>query len=150
MPLKLDGTPYTLEELRRYAAKIERQWIAMHQEVTNMTEHDIYTEKAINALSMQQERMAEDIKEINVALKSVAASLSNLAVLEQKHSDSMDAIIRAHKRIDALEAAWKVGEKEYTAKLQGIEIHLAKNVWIERVIGLIVAGVIALWVKGGL
>lgn len=115
-----------------------------------MTPEEQRTDNAIKLLSMQQERMSDDIKEISRTLSRVADALSNLAVLEQKHTDSMDAIIRAHKRIDTLENSFRNGEKVFTEKLQSIEIHLAKNVWIERVIALVIAGIIGLWVKGGL
>ena len=149
MALHRTGREPTAFELRAFADKLEAHLLRMTKERAAMSDND-KQDNAIRLLSMQQERMSDDIKEISRTLSRVADALSDLAVLEQKHTDSMDAIIRAHKRIDGLEVAWKLGEKEYTKKLQDIEIHLAKNVWIERVIGLIVAGVIALWVKGGL
>lgn len=149
MALHRTGREPTAFELRAFADKLESHLLRMTKERAAMSDND-KQDNAIRLLSMQQERMSDDIKEISRTLSRVADALSDLAVLEQKHTDSMDAIIRAHKRIDGLEVAWKIGEKEYTKKLQDIEIHLAKNVWIERVIGLIVAGVIALWVKGGL
>ena len=149
MALHRTGREPTAFELKAFADRLEATLLRMTKERAAMTD-DEKQNNAIRLLSMQQERMSDDIKEISRTLSRVADALSDLAVLEQKHTDSMDAIIRAHKRIDGLEVAWKLGEKEYTKKLQDIEIHLAKNVWIERVIGLIVAGVIALWVKGGL
>ena len=149
MALHRTGREPTAFELKAFADRLELALLRMTKERAAMTD-DEKQNNAIRLLSMQQERMSDDIKEISRTLSRVADALSDLAVLEQKHTDSMDAIIRAHKRIDGLEVAWKLGEKEYTKKLQDIEIHLAKNVWIERVIGLIVAGVIALWVKGGL
>lgn len=148
MALHRTGREPTAFELRAFADKLEAHLLRMTKERTAMSDSD-KQDNAIRLLSMQQERMSDDIKEISRTLSRVADALSDLAVLEQKHTDSMDAIIRAHKRIDGLEVAWKLGEKEYTKKLQDIEIHLAKNVWIERVIGLVMAGVIALWVKGG-
>lgn len=148
MALHRTGREPTAFELKAFADRLEATLLRMTKERAAMTD-DEKQNNAIRLLSMQQERMSDDIKEISRTLSRVADALSDLAVLEQKHTDSMDAIIRAHKRIDGLEVAWKLGEKEYTKKLQDIEIHLAKNVWIERVIGLIVAGVIALWVKGG-
>lgn len=148
MALHRTGREPTAFELKAFADRLELALLRMTKERAAMTD-DEKQNNTIRLLSMQQERMSDDIKEISRTLSRVADALSDLAVLEQKHTDSMDAIIRAHKRIDGLEVAWKLGEKEYTKKLQDIEIHLAKNVWIERVIGLIVAGVIALWVKGG-
>lgn len=150
MALHRSGREPTAMELKAFADGLEAHSLRLTKEIADMTPEEQRTDNAIKLLSMQQERMSDDIKEISKTLSRVADALSNLAVLEQKHTDSMDAIIRAHKRLDTLENNFREGEKEYTAKLQHIEIHLAKNVWIERVIGLVVAGIIGLWVKGGL
>jgi Na+/H+ antiporter NhaA len=40
--------------------------------------------------------------------------------------------------------------KGHEKRIQQIEIHQAKNQWIERVIMAIIMGVIGLWIKGGL
>lgn len=150
MALHRSGREPTAMELKAFADRLEAHSLRLTKEIADMTPEEQRTDNAIKLLSMQQERMSDDIKEISRTLSRVADALSNLAVLEQKHTDSMDAIIRAHKRIDTLENSFRTGEKVFTEKLQSIEIHLAKNVWIERVIALVVAGIIGLWVKGGL
>lgn len=107
-------------------------------------------DNAIKLLSMQQDKMHDDIKEINSSLRSVAEALQNLAVLEQKHADAMDTIKRAHSRIDKIETDVKAEVKGHEKRIQNLELHDAKTVWIERFVMVILAGILSLWVKGGL
>lgn len=107
------------------------------------------TVSSIRILGIQQQQMADDIKEINAALKTVANALSTMAVLEQKHADSLDSIKRAHSRIDSLEKTTKDEIRGHEKRLQNIEVHNAKNIWIERLVMAVIIGVVSLWVKGG-
>jgi multidrug resistance efflux pump len=114
------------------------------------SDKDYSNESTIKLLAMQQDKMHDDIKEINSSLRSVADALQNLAVLEQKHADAMDTIKRAHSRIDKVETDVKTEVKGHEKRIQNLELHDAKTVWIERFVMVILAGILSLWVKGGL
>ena len=144
-----DGSKPTTEALKRLINKLEQNLIERGIEVP-YTQEQKATDDSIRLLHVQQQRMAEDIKGINAALTKVADALSNLAVLEQKHSDSQDAIRRAHKRLDTMEDDEKVFEKDVNERIHKLEMHNAQNVWIERLFTGIVVGILAIWVKGGL
>lgn len=85
----------------------------------------------ISVLEEQTKNMSEDIADIKTSLRDIAAAMQSLAVLEQKHNDSYDAIIRAHKRIDDVEP-----------RLRKIEISTAQQLWVERVLWVSAAFVI--------
>lgn len=139
-------TKYDLQDL---IDRLEQNLIERGIEVPYSQEQKA-TDDSIRLLHVQQQRMAEDIKGINAALTKVADALSNLAVLEQKHSDSQDAIRRAHKRLDVMEDDEKIFEKDVNERIHKLEMHNAQNIWIERLFTGIVVGVLAIWVKGGL
>ena len=107
-------------------------------------------ESAVVKLQTQQEAMAEDVRDMKTALDSIAKSLEKLSVLEQRQADAHEDIDRAHKRLDNVESLLKEEVKGHEKRIQSIELHQAKNQWIERVITVIVMGVIGLWIKGGL
>ena len=107
-------------------------------------------ESAVVKLQTQQEAMAEDVRDMKTALDSIAKSLEKLSVLEQRQADAHEDIGRAHKRLDNVESLLKEEVKGHEKRLQKIEINQAKNQWIERVITVIVMGVVGLWIKGGL
>ena len=107
-------------------------------------------ESAVVKLQTQQEAMAEDVRDMKTALDSIARSLEKLSVLEQRQADAHEDINRAHKRLDNVESLLKEEVKGHEKRLQSIEINQAKNQWIERVITVIVMGVVGLWIKGGL
>lgn len=107
-------------------------------------------ESAVVKLQTQQEAMAGDVRDMKAALDSIARSLEKLSVLEQRQADAHEDIDRAHKRLDNVESLLKEEVKGHEKRLQSIEINQAKNQWIERVITVIVMGVVGLWIKGGL
>jgi hypothetical protein len=88
-------------------------------------------ESKIVVLEEQTKNMSEDISDIKTSLRDIAAAMNSLAVLEQKHNDSYDAIVRAHKRIDDVEP-----------RLRKIEISTAQQLWMERVLWVSAAFVI--------
>ena len=143
-----DAKP-TKYDLQNLIDRLEQNLIDMGAEVPYSQEQKA-TDDSIRLLHVQQQRMAEDIKGINAALTKVADALANLAVLEQKHSDSQDAIRRAHKRLDTMEDDEKIFEKDVNERIHKLEMHNAQNIWIERLFTGIVVGVLAIWVKGGL
>lgn len=107
-------------------------------------------ESAVVKLQTQQEAMAEDVRDMKTALDSIAKSLEKLSVLEQRQADAHEDISRAHKRLDNVESLLKEEVKGHEKRIQSIELYQAKNQWIERVITVIVMGIIGLWIKGDL
>ena len=107
-------------------------------------------ESAVAKLQVQQEAMADDLRDMKSALNSIASSLEKLSVLEQRQANSHVNIDRAHKRLDNVESLLKEEVKGQEKRLQAIEISIAKNQWIERLIMAGVMGIIGLWIKGGL
>lgn len=80
-------------------------------------------ESKISVLEEQTKNMSEDINDIKTSLRDIAAAMQSLAVLEQKHNDSYDAIVRAHKRLDVQED-----------RVRKIELSTASHLWMERVV----------------
>lgn len=80
-------------------------------------------ESKISVLEEQTKNMSGDINDIKTSLRDIAAAMQSLAVLEQKHNDSYDAIVRAHKRLDDQEN-----------RVRKIELSTAQHLWMERVV----------------
>jgi septal ring factor EnvC (AmiA/AmiB activator) len=80
-------------------------------------------ESKISVLEEQTKNMSEDITDIKTSLRDIADAMRSLAVLEQKHNDSYDAIVRAHKRIDDVEP-----------RVRKLEVTTAQQLWMERVV----------------
>lgn len=80
-------------------------------------------ESKISVLEEQTKNMSGDINDIKTSLRDIAAAMQSLAVLEQKHNDSYDAIVRAHKRLDDQED-----------RVRKIELSTASHLWMERVV----------------
>ena len=104
----------------------------------------------IAKLEAQQNALSVDISDMKIALTSIAESMRNISGLEQRQVSLAEAITRAHSRIDEIQDVLKDEVKGHEKRIQAIELSLAKNQWIERVIMVAVMAVIALWVKGGL
>ena len=102
----------------------------------------------IAKLEAQQNALSADISDMKIALTSIAESMRNISGLEQRQLSLAEAIGRAHSRIDEIQGVLKEEVKGHERRIQGIELSLAKNQWIERVIMVGVMAVIALWVKG--
>ena len=107
-------------------------------------------ESTIAKLQVQQEAMADDLKDMKSALNSIASSLEKLSILEQRQANSHVNIDRAHKRLDNIENLLKEEVKGHEKRIQAIEISIAKNQWIERIFMAGVMGLIGLWIKGGI
>ena len=106
-------------------------------------------EFTVAKLQAQQEAMGSDIAEMKNALSSIAQSMRNISGLEQRQVSLSEAIGRAHSRIDEIQGVLKEEVKGHEKRIQAIEINLAKNQWIERVIMAVLMGAIGLWIKGG-
>lgn len=94
-------------------------------------------EKEISLLQAHQEVMSEDIKEIKSSLRDIATALRTLSALEQKHYDMAVDIDRAHSKI-----------KDHEDRIRTIEFSTAGNLWIERMVWVAVAAIVAAYVKG--
>lgn len=85
-------------------------------------------ESKISVLEEQTKNMSEDITDIKQSLRDIANAMQSLAVLEQKHNDSYDAIVRAHKRVD-----------DHEDRLRKVELSTASHLWMERVVWIAAA-----------
>jgi hypothetical protein len=107
-------------------------------------------ERSVAKLEAQQEAMAQDVSEMKSALTSIAKTLQDLSSMEQRQVHLTETATRAHKRIDEIQAILKEEVKGHEKRIQAIEISIAKNQWIERIIMAGVMAVIGLWIKGGI
>jgi ATP/maltotriose-dependent transcriptional regulator MalT len=87
----------------------------------------------LSTLKAKQDAMAEDISEVKEYLKEISKAMQTLAKLEEKHASTMQTITRIHDRIDGHED-----------RIRANEVKLSSQMWIERLIWLIVAGVVTL------
>lgn len=106
-------------------------------------------EAAVAKLQAQHESMGNDINFIKSALASIDETLKKFTGIEQRQVHLTESITRAHSRVDELQIAFKDEVKGHEKRIQSIEISIAKNQWIERVIMTIIMGVVGLWIKGG-
>lgn len=148
-----------MEDIKAYADYLESQLFRMRKEMAaDNASEDTQT---IRVLALQQDRMFEDLKAIHATLDRIAISIHQLGILEQKHIDATETIKRAHKRIDNFEYEFKQSFKEYQAenkrfhekydkRITDLELHNAKNIWIERMFMAIAIAVATVWAKGGI
>lgn len=80
----------------------------------------------------------------------LAQTLQDLSSMEQRQVHLTETVTRAHKRIDEIQAIVKDEVKNHEKRIQAIEISIAKNQWIERIIMAGVMAVIGMWIKGGI
>jgi len=106
-------------------------------------------ERSVAKLEAQQEAMAQDVSEMKSALTSIAQTLQDLSIMEQRQVHLTETVTRAHKRIDEIQSIVKDEVKNHEKRIQAIEINIAKNQWIERIIMAGVMTVIGLWIRGG-
>ena len=83
----------------------------------------------MTTLKVQQQNMSEDMKDVRSALKDIAESLKTLSVLEAKY-------LETRGRMD-----------DHEARIRKIEVSIASNLWVERVMWVTLAGFISLGVK---
>ena len=106
-------------------------------------------EQSVAKLEAQQEAMAQDVSEMKSALTSLAQTLRDLSSMEQRQIYLAETVARAHKRIDEIQAIVKDEVKNHEKRIQAIEISIAKNQWIERIIMAALMTGIGIWIKGG-
>jgi len=97
------------------------------------------TEIQLAQLESKLNATANDVTDIKGVITSIDRSLQKLTVLEERHSqtrDDLDEIKDAHK--------------DHERRIQALEIHDAKGLWVERVVWVAVAGIVATVIKMGL
>lgn len=107
-------------------------------------------ERSVAKLEAQQEAMAQDVSEMKSALTSIAQTLQDLSSMEQRQIHLTETVTRAHNRIDEIQAVLKDEVKNHEKRIQSIELNLAKNQWIERLVMAGVMTIIGLWIKSGI
>ena len=107
-------------------------------------------DSSVAKLEARQEAMASDINEMKTALSTIADTMKTLSGIEQRQVNLTEAISRAHKRIDEIQGVIKDEVKGHEKRIQGIELNLARNQWVERFVMAVIMSVIGLWIKGGL
>jgi chromosome segregation ATPase len=97
------------------------------------------TEIQLAQLESKLNATANDVTDIKGVITSIDRSLQKLTVLEERHTqtrDDLDEIKDSHK--------------DHERRIQALEIHDAKGLWVERVVWVAVAGIIATVIKMGL
>ena len=107
-------------------------------------------ETEVAKLQAQQQAISEDVGDMKRALSSIAESLRNLPGIEQRQVSLTESIARAHKRVNEIQDMLKDEVKSHEKRLHAIEITMAKNQWIERLITGLLMAAIGLWIKGGI
>ena len=107
-------------------------------------------DSSVAKLEARQEAMASDINEMKTARSTIADTMKTLSGIEQRQVNLTEAISRAHKRIDEIQGVIKDEVKGHEKRIQGIELNLARNQWVERFVMAVIMSVIGLWIKGGL
>ena len=108
------------------------------------------TEIQLAQLESKLNATANDVSDIKGVMSSIDKSLQKLTILEERHSQTRQSSDRAHKRIDEVEDILKDEIKGHEKRIQNLELHDAKGLWIERVVWVAVAGIIAAVIKVGL
>lgn len=107
-------------------------------------------ERSVAKLEAQQEAMASDINEMKTALSTIANTMKTLSGIEQRQVSLTEAISRAHKRIDEIQGVIKDEVKGHEKRIQGIELNLARNQWVERFVMAVIMAIVGWWIKGGI
>jgi chromosome segregation ATPase len=106
------------------------------------------TEIQLAQLESKLNATAADVSDIKGVISSIDKSLQKLTLLEERHLQTRESLDRAHKRIDEVEDWLQDEVKGHEKRIQNLEIHDAKNLWVERIIWVVVAGVVAAMAKG--
>ena len=86
----------------------------------------------ISTLKAKQDALAEDMHEVKDSLKEISKALNTLASLEAKHTNTETNLIEINKKLDRQEN-----------RIREAEIKMATQVWVERVVWVVVAGIIS-------
>ena len=108
------------------------------------------TEAQLAHLESKLNATASDVSDIKGVITSIDKSLQKLTVLEERHSQTREGLDRAHKRIDEVEEWIQDEVKGHEKRIQNLELHDAKGLWVERVVWVAVAGIIAAIIKMGI
>ena len=106
------------------------------------------TEIQLAQLESKLNATAADVSDIKGVISSIDKSLQKLTLLEERHLQTRESLDRAHKRIDEVEDWLQDEVKGHEKRIQNLEIHDAKNLWVERILWVVVAGVFAALAMG--
>lgn len=106
------------------------------------------TEIQLAQLESKLNATASDVSDIKSFISSVDKSLQKLTLLEERHSQTRENLTRAHSRIDEVEHWLQEEVKGHEKRIQALELHDAKGLWVERIMWVVVAGVFAAIAKG--
>jgi predicted nuclease with TOPRIM domain len=84
--------------------------------------------EGLHALKAKQDALSEDMGEVKESLREIAKAMNTLSRLELRHDHTQETLERLHKRIDVIET-----------RAGAVEVKLASQLWIERVIWILVA-----------
>lgn len=106
------------------------------------------TELQLAQLESKLNATANDVSDIKGVISSIDKSLQKLTLLEERHYQTKESLGRAHKRIDEVEDWLQDEVKGHEKRIQSLEIHDAKNLWVERIVWVVAAALIATLTKG--
>jgi septal ring factor EnvC (AmiA/AmiB activator) len=86
----------------------------------------------IHQLKAKQDALAEDMTEVKQSLRDISKVLNKLATLEEKHTNTKQALSRIDDRID-----------DHEKRIRENEVKLAASMWVERIVWVAVAGIIS-------
>ena len=82
---------------------------------------------AVAKLQAQQSSMSADLHDMKTSMHSIAESLKNLSVVEQRQLALSETAARAHSRLDTVESTLKEEAKGHEKRLQAIEIAMVQR-----------------------
>lgn len=97
--------------------------------------------------SAKLDALAADLGEVRKSLDKLADAYARLAVIEERQSASREAVDRAFRQLDAMEARIKSLGDGLDTRLKTLETSAPTNkqaaVWVDRFLSLVVGAVIA-------
>lgn len=162
MPYSLDGSKPTARELKAYADKLLERLEAFQRESAEMTaEQELDNKNEIRLLAKQHQMMNDDLKEMSRNITKLTDAIHDLVtnegILESKHNELHDTIVRAHKRIDRLEVEYKNELKDFQKEnrefhkenlkaIQGLQVRIARAEMITAAAGSITTLVVGSYI----
>jgi chromosome segregation ATPase len=88
-------------------------------------------------LKAKQDALSEDMAEVKVSLRDIAKALNAIATLEATHAQTKDDISQINRAIN-----------KNTDRITSIELKIASQMWVVRIIWVAVGSVVAGLVSG--
>ena len=93
----------------------------------------------LDGLKAKQDALSNDMSEVKDYLKEISSALNTLARLEERHTNVSATVTRLHSRID-----------NHEERVRSIEVKVASQLWVERIVWVVVAGIVATAVTVGI